>query len=66
MSLSTIREMNFTVLSEADADAVGGEGNGTASPAQCAEWEALYWLAADGESCGGSPQDWLNLINAYC
>jgi hypothetical protein len=64
MSLSALREMNFTPLDEAEAAEVMGEGS--ASPAQCAEWLLLAGGEILGYSCGGSYQMWMNLYNSYC
>jgi hypothetical protein len=64
MDLSTLQTMNFTPLSETEADAATGEGG--VSWAQCEEWLVLADYALAGYGCGGSYQDYMNLFNEYC
>ncbi|WP_415952032.1 hypothetical protein [Streptomyces sp. KLOTTS4A1] len=57
MSLSTLRAMQFTALTDEEAATVSGEGK-KPSRAQCA---AIYAQSFNPMPCGGSPTDYYKL-----
>ncbi|MFE7551965.1 hypothetical protein [Streptomyces gardneri] len=63
MSLSTLREMNFTTMSDNETDAVSG---GRLSKAQCAAIWANAQANMLGYGCGGSYTDYMGIYNREC
>ncbi|WP_186778037.1 hypothetical protein [Streptomyces salinarius] len=63
MSLSTLRAMNFTALSDTDAAEATGSG---LSKAQCAEIWALAQAGSIGYGCAGGYNEYMDIYNRSC
>ncbi|MER6050258.1 hypothetical protein K2224_02185 [Streptomyces sp. BHT-5-2] len=55
MSLSALRDMKFTALTDEEAAAASGEGKPRLSKLQC---QAIYAQSLNPFACGGSMTDW--------
>lgn len=64
MTLSALREMNFTSLSETEASEISGGKK--LSKAQCAEIWALAQAGSVGYGCGGGYNEYMAIYKRQC